>query len=225
MSTKNTKNQVTNNSIIDVVVNGMTASETVKEVQIRLESVEKSIFNVALLCSYGTGITIPAYTDNKGEIHGEATIEKPFKQVDFVKLVGRSNRAISRWTIAMKLVIDNGYFTDFASGKYPFSYDKIITIFKENNKSVFSGMLLSDLMSLSASALDTMVDDYKPADDKKEETNKEETDTNTPADTKKEKEETSSEIEVATLSYNGKDYNVPKIAFERWLGENMIVEK
>lgn len=223
MSTKNTKNTpVTNNSIIDVVVNGMTALDAAEEVKTRLEAVEKSIFNVALLCAYGTGITIPAYTDNKGEEHAEAVIEKSLKQTDFIKLVGRSNRTISRWCTAMKLVIDNGYFTDFASNKYPFSYDKIITIFGEKNKPVFEGKLLADLMLMSADGLDTMVDNYKPTLDSKEEETEEETaDAEASEDGK---EETPSEIETAVLTYNGKEYNVPKVAFEKWLAENMIAE-
>ena len=66
MSTaKNTTNQeVKNNSIINVTVNGMTANDTITNVKSRLESVEKSAFNIALLCAYGTGVTIPEYTDN-----------------------------------------------------------------------------------------------------------------------------------------------------------------
>lgn len=228
MSTKNTTNKktpATNNSIIDVVVNGMTASEAIQNVQLRIESVEKSVFNIALITAYGTGVTIPAYTDNKGNEHAEAVCEKPMKQNDFVKLVGRSNKAISRWITAMRLVIENGYFTDFASGKYPFSYDKIIAIFKEENKPVFNDMLLPDLMSLSAVTLSTMVTDYKPATDKKEDSEEEKTDTNTePATDSEEGKTTLPEVEIATLSYNGKKYNVPKVAFEKWLVENMIAE-
>ena len=216
----------TNNSIINVVVNGMTATEAVKNVQSRIETVEKSVFNIALITAYGTGVTIPEYTDNKGVLHGSATIDKPMKQADFIKLVGRSSKAISRWVIAMKLVIDNNYFTDFANGKYPFSYDKIITIFKEENKPAFNGMVLADLMNLSAVTLETMVSDYKPADTSKE-ANKEETSTDndtTPADNKEDKPANNNELEIATIVYNGKEYHLPKVAFEEWLSENMIAE-
>lgn len=225
MSTKNTKTPATNNSIIDVVVNGMTATEAVEEVKTRIEMVEKSIFNIALVSAYGYGITIPAYTDNKGEEHAESTVDDPMKQKDFITLVGRSSQTISRWCIAMELIIKNGYFSDFAAGKYPFSYDKIIAIFTEENKPVFKGMLLPDLMLLSANTLNDMVKKHKKtADTKKEEAGEEDVnkDTDMPADDKK--DETPSNVEVATLSYNGKDYNVPKVAFEKWLAENMIAE-
>lgn len=216
-------NTTTNNSIINVVVNGMTATEAVKNVQSRIETVEKSVFNIALITAYGTGVTIPAYTDNKGVEHAEAVCDKPMKQADFIKLVGRSSKAISRWVIAMKLVIDNKYFTDFASGKYPFSYDKIIAIMKEENKPVFDGMILSDLMNLSAKTLETMVTDYKPADTNKEEASNDNVEV---TDTKEEEASTSApeELEIATISYAGKSYNVPKVAFEKWLAENMIAE-
>ena len=228
MSTKNTTNTApaTNNSIINVVVNGMTASEAVKNVQSRIETVEKSVFNIALITAYGTGVTIPAYTDNKGVDHGEAICDKPLKQADFITLVGRSSKAISRWCTAMKLVIDNKYFNDFASGKYPFSYDKIITIMKEENKPVFDGMAFNDLMLMSAKGLEQMVKDYKPADISKEVSNEEATDADTTSADSKEEAPASadSKLEIATIVYNGKEYHLPKVAFEKWLAENMIAE-
>ena len=211
---KNMKN--TNKSIIDITVNGMTAGETIENVKSRLETVEKSAFNIALLCAYGTGTTIPEYTDNKGIIHGEATCENPIKQNDYIKLVGRSKATLSRWIKAIALVIENGYFTDFASGVYPFSYDKIIDIF--SNEEVFCGYVFADLMALSASTLGTMVKEYnKP----KEEEEEEEEETTTEEQTEStEKEEEQTEEETATLTYNGKDYIVNKEAFEKWLAEN-----
>ena len=87
--------EVKNNSIINVTVNGMTANDTINNVKSRLESVEKSAFNIALLCAYGTGVTIPEYTDNKGNVHGEATCDKPIKQNDYIKLVGRSKATLT----------------------------------------------------------------------------------------------------------------------------------
>ena len=149
-----TKQEVKNNSIINVTVNGMTANDTINNVKSRLESVEKSAFNIALLCAYGTGVTIPEYTDNKGNVHGEATCDKPIKQNDYIKLVGRSKATLSRWIKAMNLIIENNRFNDFATGLYPFSYDKIIDIFE--NAEVFDGYVFKDLMDLSASTLATM---------------------------------------------------------------------
>lgn len=229
MKTTTNNNTTTNNkeekimtnttkSIINVTVNGMSASETIDNVKSRLETVEKSAFNIALLCAYGTGVTIPSYTDNKGNEHGEATCEKPIKQNDYIKLVGRSKATLSRWIKAITLVIENGYFTDFASGVYPFSYDKIIDIL--SNEEVFGGYVFADLMNLSASTLETMVKEYnKPKEEEEEEEEEEETTTEEQTEST-EKEEEQTEEETATLTYNGKDYIVNKEAFEKWLAEN-----
>lgn len=213
------------NSIIDVVVNGMDSDDVLHEVNTRLEMVEKSVFNIALLCAYGTGVTIPTYTDNKGAVHGEAVCENPKKQADFITLVNRSSKSISRWVIAMQLVIDNGYFTTFAYGSLPFSYDKIIAIFR--NPEVFKGIQLADLFRMSAKTLEDMVKTAekkakKDTDNKEEageeDKNKEEETTTTESDNKEEAGE------VATLTYNGKEYKVDKVAFEKWLADNMIAD-
>lgn len=203
----------TTKSIINVTVNGMSASETIENVKSRLETVEKSAFNIALLCAYGTGVTIPAYTDNKGNEHGEATCEKPIKQNDYIKLVGRSKSTLSRWIKAITLVIDNGCFTDFASGVYPFSYDKIIDIF--SNEEVFAGYVFADLMELSASTLNTMVKEYKPSTEEKDT----EEETANATEEAGESEEATEE-ETAVLTYNGKNYIVNKSDFEKWLSDN-----
>lgn len=203
----------TNTSIINVTVNGMKASDGVKNVQSRLESVEKSVFNIALISAYSTGVTIPAHTDNKGNEHAEAVCEKPFKQIDFIKLVGRSKATLSRWIKAMNLIIEKGYFNDFASGLYPFSYDKIIEIF--SNEEVFSGYVLTDLMAMSASTLETMINDYKPATTEEKTEEEEET-----SEEKTEESPAVEEEETAILTYNGNNYVVNKAVFEKWLAEN-----
>ena len=226
-NTKNTKNNSmgdntmnnTTKSIINVTVNGMTAGETIESVKSRLETVEKSAFNIALLCAYGTGVTIPAYTDNKGNEHGEATCDKPIKQNDYIKLVGRSKATLSRWIKAIALIIEKGYFTDFANGVYPFSFDKIIDIF--SNEEVFAGYVFADLMALSAPTLETMVKEYKPATEE-ENTEEEagESEEDTEEATANTTEEEAGEEETAILTYNGKDYIVNKEAFENWLADN-----
>ena len=208
--------ETTTKSIINVTVNGMTAGETIENVKSRLETVEKSAFNIALLCAYGTGVTIPAYTDNKGNEHGEATCEKPIKQNDYIKLVGRSKATLSRWIKAITLIIEKGYFTDFASGVYPFSYDKIIDIF--SNEEAFDGYVFADLMNLSASTLETMVKEYKPATE--EEATEEAGESEEATTTEEEATADTTEEETATLTYNGKKYIVNKEAFEKWLAEN-----
>lgn len=215
-----------NKSIINVVVNGMKAIDTITEVKTRIEAVEKSTFNIALLASYGVGITIPEYTDNRGNIHGEAICDSKMKQKDYIKLVGRSKASISRWISAMKLIIENGYFTDFATGVYPFSYDKIIAILGTPEAFKDSGTF-SELMSLSATTLEDIVKAYKTtstSEEKTEEVSEEKsdnTDSETETDSKEEEraEEKQSE-ETAVLTYNGKDYTVNKAVFERWLAEN-----
>lgn len=211
---ENTMNTTTK-SIINVTVNGMTAGETIESVKSRLETVEKSAFNIALLCAYGTGVTIPAYTDNKGNEHGEATCDKPIKQNDYIKLVGRSKATLSRWIKAITLIIENGYFTDFSNGTYPFSYDKIIDIF--SNEEVFGGYVFADLMNLSASTIETMVKEYRPAT---EEATEEAGESEESTTTEEEATEETKEEETATLTYNGKDYIVNKADFEKWLSEN-----
>lgn len=216
MSTKN-------NSIINVIVNGMTANETIDSVKSRLETVEKSAFNIALLCAYGTGVTIPEYTDNKGNVHGEATCDKPIKQNDYIKLVGRSKATLSRWIKAMNLIIENNRFNDFATGVYPFSYDKIIDIFE--NAEVFDGYVFKDLMDLSACTLATMVKDYvKPSEENTEEVSEEKSD-NTDNSKEEEKTEEEPSEETAVLTYQGKDYTVNKAVFEKWLAENATLAK
>ena len=219
-TTKTTNKDTKNNSIINVTVNGMTANETIDNVKLRLETVEKSAFNIALLCAYGTGVTIPAYTDNKGVEHGETVCDKPIKQNDYIKLVGRSKATLSRWIKAMNLIIENNCFNDFASGLYPFSYDKIIDIFE--NAEVFDGYVLKDLMELSACTLSTMVKDYTKHGEKTKEVSEDETATS--SDNKEEKTEEVSE-EIATLIYQGKEYTVNKAIFEKWLAENATLAK
>lgn len=226
MSTKNTTNQETkNNSIINVVVNGMKAIDTITEVKTRIEAVEKSTFNIALLASYGVGITIPEYTDNKGNIHGEAICDSKMKQKDYIKLVGRSKASISRWISAMKLIIENGYFTDFATGVYPFSYDKIIAILGTPEAFENSGTF-SELMSLSATTLEDIAKAYKTTSEEKteEEVSEDETATDNNSKEEEKTEEEPSE-ETAILTYNGKNYTVNKAVFEKWLAENATLAK
>jgi len=98
----NNKKQEVNSSIIEVVVNGMSAIETIEDIKLRIESLEKSVFNIALECAYALGKTIPAYIDKQGNEHGEAICTEPIStQAKLVELVGGSSKAISRWMIAL----------------------------------------------------------------------------------------------------------------------------
>lgn len=214
----------TNNSIINVTVNGMSAMDTVTSVKTRLETVEKSIFNIALLCAYGVGVEIPSYTDNKGNEHGSALCEKPIKQADYIKLVGRSKQTISRWIVAMKLIIENGRFTEFANGSLPFSYDKIIVIFKEENKEKFADYVLADLFNLSCDTLESMVTTSKEETEEKAETEETTTEEST-EETATTTEEESAEEETVIFTYDGKEYSVNKAIFEKFLAENATLVK
>lgn len=215
-------NKGTTTSIINVTVNGLTVNEVINDVKARLCEVEKSVFNIALECSYALGVTIPQYIDSQGNEHASATCEKPIKkQADLLKLIGRSKQTLSRWIKAMKLVIEKGYFSDFASGQLPFSYDKIITIFE--NEENFKGYILADLMGMTVDTLDAM------SETKSEETSEEETEETSEEVVETSEEETTEEVakaeeETTILSYNGKEYKVVKSVFEKWLSENAIVE-
>ena len=204
---KNNTNTTT--SIINVTVNGMSATDAIANVKTRLETVEKSAFNIALLCAYTLGDTIPSYIDNKGNEHGEAVCDKPIKkQADLLKLIGRSKATLSRWIKAMRLIIEHGYFTEFASGSLQFSYDKIITIIE--NKDKFNDYVFADLMAMSCDTLEAMT----VASTEEEATTTEEA-TEEEATTTEEATE-----ETAVLTYNGKEYIVNKAIFEKWLAEN-----
>ncbi len=72
-------------------------------------------------------------------------------------------------------------------------------------------------MALSASTIETMVKEYKPADTEEEAGESEKA---TEEATTNDTEEETTEEETTTLTYNGKDYIVNKEAFEKWLGEN-----
>ena len=214
-------NKGTTTSIINVTVNGLTVNEVINDVKARLCEVEKSAFNIALECSYALGVTIPQYVDSQGNEHASATCEKPIKkQADLLKLIGRSKATLSRWIKAMKLIIEKGYFSDFANGTLPFSYDKIITIFEHEEN--FKGYVLADLMGMTVDTLDAM------AETKEEETTEEETEETTENVVETSEEETTeeekAEEETTILSYNGKEYKVVKSALEKWLSENAIVE-
>lgn len=213
-------NNEKNNSIINVTVNGLTVNEAIASVKTRLETVEKSAFNIALLCAYTLGDTIPAYVDNKGNEHGEAVCEKPIKkQADLLKLIGRSKATLSRWIKAIRLIIEKGYFTEFSNGSLPFSYDKIIIIFE--NSALLDGYVLADLMALTVDSLEALTEkNTASTEEAEEEAEAEAAVQEEEAKTEEEEEE----VETVVLNYNGKEYTVNKLAFEKWLSENAIVE-
>lgn len=191
-------------SIITTVVNGKTALDCIKSIKNRLETVEKSAFNIALECAYTLGVEIPAYTDSKGIEHGCAVIDKPVKkQADLLKLIGRSKATLSRWIKAFTLILENNCFNEFASGKYPFSYDKVILIFEND---LVKSNTLDALMSMTVSTLEALCDSKQDADET-DETDK----------TEQPETEPTAETEIAEFIYNGKTYKADKTAFEKWI--------
>lgn len=231
MANKNNKKAnetkvTTNNSIIEVAVNGLTTIEVVADVNSRLDMVEKSVFNIALECAYALGKTIPQHTDVFGVEHASATCEKPFaKQADLLKHINRSKQTLSRWITAMNKVLEKGYFHLFANGTLPFSYDKIILIC--DNEEVFEKYVFADLMAFSVSQLEELVKKNKKSEESEDVEESKEEDTEE-GNTSEEDNATVSgvtldEEEMALVTYNGNDYSVPRIAFEKWLSENGIV--
>ena len=192
----------------------MTAVQSVEEVQTRLVSAEKSIFNIAMLVAYGTGVTIPAHTDEQGNEHAEATVEKKIKQVDYIKLVGRSKQAIQRWCGAMKLIIENDTFHLFASGKVPFQYDKIYIIYNVENRDFFKTYNFEELFTMSVDTLEALAAGFKAkkssdyTDDEQEQAEQEQ------------EQAEQEQAEKTTFTYNGKQFEVDKKAFEKWIAKN-----
>lgn len=216
-----------NTSIIEVVVNGLSAIETIEDIKARIASVEKTTFNIALECAYALGKTIPAYVDLQGNEHGEATCSEPIgTQAKLVEMVGRSKQTISRWIEAMNFILDNNYFSLFANGSLPFSYDKIILICK--NKEVFDGYVFADLMAFTVKQLEDFVAKKTKVEESAEETEevseKSEEVVEEVAEESAEEEVAEESVEEVTLSYNGKEYTVNKSAFEKWLAENAITK-
>ena len=215
------KQETINTSIIEVVVNGMTAIEIVEDIKTRIASIEKSVFNIALECAFALGHRIPEYIDIQGNTHGEAICAEPFKkQADLIDKVGRSKQTISRWIEAMTFILENDYFQLFANGSLPFSYDKIITICK--NDEVFAGYVFSDLMAFTVKQLEDLVA-KKTKKTTEEQEEQEQSSDKTEEQESTEQAEEKTEVETTVISYNGSEYTVPKQAFEKWLSENATV--
>ena len=140
-----------NKNTLQVQVNGWTVKECADRARARIDTASKSAFNIGVICAYACGVTIPAF----GEV-GEAICPEPMKnQKDFTKLVDRSEALISRWIGAIKLIIENNDFVEFASGLYPFQVDKIFIIYK--NLDTLKDYEKADLFRLSKSSLNALV--------------------------------------------------------------------
>ena len=226
METKKT-NKITK-SIIDVTVNGLTIEAITNKIDSRLQKIENNAFNVALMCAYATGITIPAYVDNKGVEHQAATIDKKITQQKLLENINRSHSTVSRWLKAFNALLENGYFDIFASGALPFSFDKIIIVMCDCPEA-FKGQELTFLMSMSCSTLKGIMSGYeKNNNSTNKQTNTNDESQNTNDENQEEEQTEKSDIESGetfTITIEGNPYTVNKSSLIKWLMENDINNK
>lgn len=188
------------NSIIIKAVNGLTTDDAIVNIKKWMEDNEKSAFNIAMFSAYATGVTIPAYTDKSGNEYGDANVEKAIKQAELIDKIGRAKSTLSRWIKAMRVIIANNHFADFANGVLPFSFDKIILI--DEHQSSFAGFDYYDLFSKSVKELEKMIDAEDDAD----------------------ADDVAVEVEFVSFVYNDVSYTVDRDKFEKWLEKNAKTE-
>ena len=204
-----TPNMVNNNSIIEVVLNGLSLLEAVTVAKTQLQKADNSIFNVALTCAYMKGIEIPPYIDIRGEAHGSAKIDsKGTPQKELAKLVGRSEPMISGYIKAMKKVIEAGLFDIFAKGEISFQTDKINIMFDDTGKlhDNLSMFPIFEIFNMSTNTIEGIIKSTTSATEENAES----------AETTSATEE----IEYTTIEFDGKKWEVPQKAFELWLFQN-----
>lgn len=220
-------NTPNNNSIIEVVPNGLDVFGAVAVAKMQLHKADCSIFNAGIMCAYIHGIVIPPYTDIHGVQHGEAVINGNGRpQKECAKLVGRAESTVSGYINAVKKVINAGLFDSIASGLYPFQFDKINAMYTDNGKLKDNLKLypLIELFSMSTETIKALTltkPTTSATEDVETETETASTDT-TDVSSATEEPTTSvtEEIEYTTIEYNGKKWSVPQKAFELWLAEN-----
>ena len=193
------------NSIIIKAVNGLTTDDAITNIKKWMGDVEKSAFNIAMFAAYATGVTIPAYIDMNGNEYGEANVEKAIKQSELIDRIGKAKSTLSRWIKAMRIIIANNRFSDFANGLLPFSFDKIILI--DDNQNVFAGYDYFELFKKSISQLEKMINPDNDDNDNDNDDN-----------------DIAVAVELVTFMYNDTSYTVDKAKFEKWLEKNAKTE-
>ena len=200
--------------VLQVSCNGMTTQEAIASIKRRLETVEKSVFNIAVLGWYSLGNVVPACNDKP-----EAVNDNPISPKSFYTQVGRSHSTLSRWIGALKLVIEAGDWIEFATGLYPFSYDKIFLIYGEDTKAAFTGLEKADVLRYSVTTLKDMCGKNKPAT--KQEAASEE---GTPAAAEATPEATEeAEAVMVQFEYNGITYEVAEAAMKAFIATCTVV--
>lgn len=207
-----------NKTIINVNVDAMTFEDCANKSITVLKSVEKSVFNLALMGAWALGVEIPSYSyegkEGTIEVVG-GIIEKKCTPKDYYTLVGRSKATLSRWIKAMTYIIEDGNFSLFAEGILPFSYDKIIFI--HDHKDDFSDRSINDLIQLSITTLEGM------ATKKVVESMDENEDEDEDADNDNDNDNTSDsqdEDELVNFVYGNDIFEVSKSLLEKFIKDN-----
>lgn len=176
------------------------------EISSALTTAENSAFRVATRCAWLVGVE---FTINDKSMVIDNTKKLTPKQV-YTK-VNKSKATLSRWIKAIKLVIEHDLFNDFNSGKYPFSFDKIIAIFEYD---LIDGTNTFDtLFKLSAIELISM----GKGDDEKSDEKAEKDTSNDEVNTTLVYNPLEDDSPMVKFSYDGKDYEVHENAMKMFI--------
>lgn len=182
-------------------LNGKTVEQCAARFRTLAAKADGFIMNGAFIIAAATGITIPAWNNC-----GEVTIENAVSEKDFAIMVDRDYKTVNRWKNAAAAVIEHGYFADFASGLIAFNYDKILQVFP--HWEVFKDDDIYSVFSLSLSAIKAKIHAAEATAAAEEAASETEEET---AEAEAETEATAEEAaEMATITYDGKEYSVPK---------------
>ena len=178
------------NSLVVVSnLNGAKNSDVIRSIKTNLATAENSAFKVATKCAWLVGVSIPCGS-------GTITNPSPLKPKQVYSKVEKSKATLSRWMSAVKYIIENNLFDDFNDGKYAFSFDKIIAIFK--NELITDDRTFEDLMSMSITDIEAL---YKTEDETEE--------------IDGQVEETEENTNIVEFTYNGQVWKV---------GEKTLIE-
>ena len=197
----NATNTTTNKELVNVSVLQATSNKDIaKSIRADLAKVEGMAFKVAVKGAYLTGEKVPC---------GNGMIDNPnpVSRKDFYTLVNKSKATLSRWIKAVLLIVENGLFNDFNSGKFPFSFDKVIIILTDDELKKGN---FAELMSMSVTSLENMT--------KSDESGK--SDESTDGDESGDESDESATGETVEFTYNGNVYTVDKGIIEKFIAEN-----
>lgn len=130
---------------------------------------DRNIFNIALLGCYLIGVEIPFHDVTDGTHFDSSVFKHAYSGEDFTasrkKLcmaVGRNKSTVSKWIRAMELIIAEGHFHEFASGKRIFKVEVLARIESYREKLIVNGNYkLSDLLAMDAKDVNKIIDSLK----------------------------------------------------------------